>query len=134
MLMTCGSSSHSRYALYVFRDNKYHAPRYDSLNYTFLLYFGLGQVLQGLHYLQNPLSFQLGHKYVVEVTCCFSVINGNISHTWCTSLQPNPALRSASTDTLHLPKSPQAQTMCFPAEIKSFCSFRCNYSKIIHRH
>lgn len=108
MLMTCGSSSHSRYALYVFRDNKYHAPRYDSLNYTFLLYFGLGQVLQGLHYLQNPLSFQLGHKCVVEVMCCFSVINGNISHTWCTSLQPNPALRSASTDTL----SPLKPKLC----------------------
>lgn len=50
-LMTCGSSCHSIYALYVFQDNKYHTPRYDSLSYIFLLYFALGQILQGLHYL-----------------------------------------------------------------------------------
>jgi len=41
-LTTCGSSCHSGYALYVFEDNKYHTPRYDSLNYIFLLYFVFG--------------------------------------------------------------------------------------------
>lgn len=61
---------------------------------------------------------------MVEMICCFSAINGNRSHMWYISLKSNPVLRSVSTDTLHLPKPPQTQTMRFLEEIKAFCCFQ----------